>query len=429
MRELFFSIIIPVFNNQKYLKKCLSSVLNQKFKNYEILIIDDHSSDNSKKICKDFLIKNKNIVRLISNHKNLGVGKSRNIGLRNSKGRYIIFLDSDDYLMDQGLINLKRTIEKKNFPDVILNHISQNKEPKNNLFFLKNFQNKKINKNNFLKTITKNKLLINECWRLTISKELIDKKNLSFKSIQIAEDASFIFKVLIKMNNIAVNKNKFLFHRSRLNSLKFSIGIAPAFAYLSVLSELLNYKKKYLKDKTVSNYLKLKMSYILSNVNIYLNLLKDNEVPKLAKKIRKIYNKTNLKGYISAQYKSTKGIGNKIKSNIISSEKKVIHRIDGKLKKGESIILYGAGIITLSVLKILKKQKYNIRYILDDDPIWKGRKLSKIRVNEAIYLKNKKIIKNNLFVICNISSNVLNKIKNKLLKLNIKKDKIVCFDL
>ena len=119
----------------------------------------------------------------------------------------------------------------------------------------------------------------------------------------------------------------------------------------------------------------------------------------------------------------------KIKSNILSSEKKVIHRIDGKLKKGESIILYGAGIITLSVLKILKKQKYNIRLILDDDPIWKGRKLSKIRVNEAIYLKNKKIIKNNLFVICNISSNVLNKIKNKLLKLNIKKDKIVCFDL
>ena len=78
--------------------------------------------------------------------------------------------------MDQGLINLKRTIEKKNFPDVILNHISQNKEPKNNLFFLKNFQNKKINKNNFLEVITKNKLLINECWRLTISKELIDKK-------------------------------------------------------------------------------------------------------------------------------------------------------------------------------------------------------------------------------------------------------------
>jgi len=76
MRELFFSIIIPVFNSQKYLKKCLSSVLNQKFKNYEILIIDDHSSDNSKKICKDFLIKNKNIVRLISNPKNLGVGKS-----------------------------------------------------------------------------------------------------------------------------------------------------------------------------------------------------------------------------------------------------------------------------------------------------------------------------------------------------------------
>ena len=80
-------------------------------------------------------------------------------------------------------------------------------------------------------------------------------------------------------------------------------------------------------------------------------------------------------------------------------------------------------------MKILKKQKYKIKLILDDDPLWKGKKLSKIKVNQAINLKNNEIIKNNLFVICNISSNVLNKIKKKLLKLNIKKDKIVCFDL
>ena len=80
-------------------------------------------------------------------------------------------------------------------------------------------------------------------------------------------------------------------------------------------------------------------------------------------------------------------------------------------------------------MKILKKQKYKIKLILDDDPLWKGKKLSKIKVNQAINLKNNEIIKNNLFVICNISSNVLNKIKKKLLKLNIKKDKIICFDL
>ena len=135
MSELFFSIIIPVFNSQKYLKKCLSSVIDQKFDSYEILLIDDHSSDNSKRICKDFLIKNKNIIRFISNQKNLGVGKSRNLGLRISKGKYIIFLDSDDYLMDKSLINLKKNIERNNFPDVVINHISQNRNPKNNNFF------------------------------------------------------------------------------------------------------------------------------------------------------------------------------------------------------------------------------------------------------------------------------------------------------
>ena len=429
MSELFFSIIIPVFNSQKYLKKCLSSVIDQKFDSYEILLIDDHSSDNSKRICKDFLIKNKNIIRFISNQKNLGVGKSRNLGLRISKGKYIIFLDSDDYLMDKSLINLKKNIERNNFPDVAINHISQNRNPKNNNFFFKNFPKSKIKKNNFLKIITKNKLLINECWRLTISKKLINEKNIRFESIQIAEDASFIFKVLIKMSNIIINKNKFLFHRSRLNSLKYSIGIGPAFAYLYVLNEILKYKKTYLKEETIQKYLKFKMSYIISSINIYLNLLKSDEISKLTKKFKNIYQKSSFNNYINLDYKVDNSLSDMIKSNIQHTERKVLDRIDEKFKSGESIILYGAGVLTLSILKILKKQKYKIKLILDDDPLWKGKKLSKIKVNQAINLKNNEIIKNNLFVICNISSNVLNKIKKKLLKLNIKKDKIVCFDL
>ena len=74
-------------------------------------------------------------------------------------------------------------------------------------------------------------------------------------------------------------------------------------------------------------------------------------------------------------------------------------------------------------------QAHDFEFPRGESPFLVGKKLSKIKVNQAINLKNNKIIKNNLFVICNISSNVLNKIKKKLLKLNIKKDKIVCFDL
>lgn len=231
------------------------------------------------------------------------------------------------------------------------------------------------------------------------------------------------------MSNIIINKNKFLFHRSRLNSLKYSIGIGPAFAYLYVLNEILKYKKTYLKEETIQKYLKFKMSYIISSINIYLNLLKSDEVSKLTKKFKNIYQKSIFNNYINLDYKVDNSLSDMIKSNIQHTERKVLDRINEKFKSGESIILYGAGILTLSILKILKKQKYKIKLILDDDPLWKGKKLSKIKVNQAINLKNNEIIKNNLFVICNISSNVLNKIKKKLLKLNIKKDKIVCFDL
>lgn len=96
-----FSIIVPVYNVEKYIDKCLASILRQTFKNFECIIIDDCSPDNSNAII-DKYVKLDQRFKVI-HQKNMGVSVARNTGLDIAKGDYIIFVDSDDYIADDYL--------------------------------------------------------------------------------------------------------------------------------------------------------------------------------------------------------------------------------------------------------------------------------------------------------------------------------------
>ncbi len=94
-----FSIIIPVYNVERYLKDCIQSVLKQKYKDYEIILVDDGSSDNSSQICDNYVNSYKNIH--VIHQENQGLSAARNRGITLAKGEYIIFLDSDDVIADE----------------------------------------------------------------------------------------------------------------------------------------------------------------------------------------------------------------------------------------------------------------------------------------------------------------------------------------
>ena len=97
METDMISIIIPVYNTAKYVGKCIESVINQSYKNLEIIIIDDASTDGSYDICKDYADTDRRI-KIIHNENNIGLSGSRNVGIDISKGKYIAFVDSDDYI-------------------------------------------------------------------------------------------------------------------------------------------------------------------------------------------------------------------------------------------------------------------------------------------------------------------------------------------
>lgn len=116
------SVIIPVYNTEKYVKKCIQSVCAQSFSNIEIIVINDGSTDTSKAICEGFLDDER--VKLI-NQKNQGQGKARNVGIETASGQYLLFLDSDDYLekdcveiLYNGIINSNSDISIVDYYDI-----------------------------------------------------------------------------------------------------------------------------------------------------------------------------------------------------------------------------------------------------------------------------------------------------------------------
>ena len=90
------SVIIPVYNVEQYLSKCLDSVVNQTYKNLEVILVDDGSTDNSGKICDEFALKDNRII--VIHKSNGGLSSARNEGLKFAKGQYVGFVDSDDYI-------------------------------------------------------------------------------------------------------------------------------------------------------------------------------------------------------------------------------------------------------------------------------------------------------------------------------------------
>ena len=103
MMRALVSVIVPIYNREKYLSRCIDSILNQTYKNIEIILINDGSTDRTKEICDEYKRKDSRIrVYHIENH---GVSYARNLGIKNSNGKYIQFVDSDDYI-DEKMIEI-----------------------------------------------------------------------------------------------------------------------------------------------------------------------------------------------------------------------------------------------------------------------------------------------------------------------------------
>lgn len=177
------SIIVPIYNVENYLSKCIDSILDQSFGDYEIILVNDGSTDNSGNIINKYHKKDK---RIIAVHKeNRGVSQSRNIGIKYSKGQYILFLDPDDWLEKNALDLLNSIIDKKEYDIVqfkyIINDINSNK-------VMINIDNSIFDNDNLLNMTLVGKNIFS-VWSKLIKREFILKNNIYFnEDISYGED-------------------------------------------------------------------------------------------------------------------------------------------------------------------------------------------------------------------------------------------------
>lgn len=181
------SAIIPVYNSEKYLDRCLESLINQTLKDIEIILINDGSKDNSLLICKKYAKCDKRIILI--NKENEGVSIARNKGLEIATGEYITYLDSDDYLELNAFEEMYNIAINTNADIVLFNHYNGNSSI-NNVKFPKN----KLLKGNELTQILKNAntdFFIPYCWR-NIFKNTDKQKQIKFKvNLKFGEDSLY----------------------------------------------------------------------------------------------------------------------------------------------------------------------------------------------------------------------------------------------
>lgn len=211
------SIIVPVFNVENYLSTCLSSILKQTFSDFEVILVDDGSTDCSGEICDDWVLKDKRIK--VIHKQNGGLSSARNVGLDIAKGDFISFIDSDDYIAPDLLAKLKSAFEAK--PDVdisvcVMDCVTEKSSAKYQKRFLRYRHSGVIPSFNFLTLIFKHKVDNAVCNKLYKRSVIGD---IRFEEGKINEDILFNIAVLMQAKNIFYLSESLYYYRIRIGSI------------------------------------------------------------------------------------------------------------------------------------------------------------------------------------------------------------------
>lgn len=279
------SIIVPIYNVEKYLKKCIDSILEQTYSNIEVILVDDGSPDNCGKICDEY---KKNDNRIIVIHKsNGGLSDARNVGISVATGDYIAFIDSDDYV-DNNYISYLYNLLVLNNSDISIvmpyivdeNYIIKNKTRKEKIY---NYNNVEA-----LKIMLYQKKFETSAWGKLFKVDVI--KNIEFPKGKIYEDLGTIYKYILNANKITFSTKKSYYYLQRSDSIMRGVYKSNDLDYVSnaklLFDEMINIGDLDLIKAAKSRYLS-------ANFSVLLKLKKRDKIvrKKLLDNIKK-YEKT-----------------------------------------------------------------------------------------------------------------------------------------
>ncbi|MEK6715275.1 MAG: glycosyltransferase family 2 protein [Candidatus Omnitrophota bacterium] len=302
------SIIVPTYNCAKYINEAIESILNQSFKDYEIIVVDDGSTDNTKDALSPYI--EKGLIKYIY-QENQGPGAARNTGINQAQGKYICFLDSDDVLLENSLLKRVDFLEKYSNLDMLFtDYICENANSRNARLKSLNFMNKLNNsieyKDNGCLIFNSNfyndylKFTIWPIWTGTVmlKKNIINDIGMFRTDISIAEDVDFWIRIIRKYKVGFINEALSCYKTMQSNLTKnYEQYIAKgAQLRIAILNDELKNNKmkqidsvtiKIIKNKIFLDYLELGRHY-LRNLkikqarNAFLDSIRYRQLPSVA---------------------------------------------------------------------------------------------------------------------------------------------------
>lgn len=192
---MLVSIIVPIYNSEKYLKRCLESIVNQTYKDLELILVNDGSTDSSLNICHEYANKDKRII--VINKENEGVSIARNCGLDKASGEKICFIDSDDYIESNMIEKMIKVFDNNNEIDMVISgYLKCNKKIRK---ISVTEEEKRIEKEDITQFVVDScfKSFINSPFAKLISRKIIKENNLYFEEgVSMGEDLIFNLEVL-----------------------------------------------------------------------------------------------------------------------------------------------------------------------------------------------------------------------------------------
>lgn len=325
------SIIIPVYNVEKYIKKCVESVVNQSYSNLEVIIVNDGTKDDSITKINEIIEKDNRIILL--EKENGGLSSARNYGLDYATGKYIAFLDSDDYIDENMIKKMVNKLESENLDFVEINYY---------YLYEENNTKKKApllmydNKNEFLakgRVNVSNKLY---------KKEIIDKSNLRFQNGVYYEDIGFTNKYVLNSKNIGYINYEGYYYLQRSNSIIGSKNPKGKLDIIDVFEDLI----KYYKDNNLYNKYHSELEYLVSRIILGSSF----------KRIIDIEDKDIRLEYIEKTYKFLKLNFPDYKNNIYLNKKSTLS--SSKLRLKENLKNYILKRLNIKLLKFIAKIKF-----------------------------------------------------------------------
>lgn len=313
---MFLSIIVPVYNVEKYLSKCIDSIVNQNFEFFEILLINDGSTDSSDKICDKYAILDDRIK--VIHQENLGLSEARNTGIYYAKGMYLWFVDGDDWIAENA-VNTLYEVSKTSDYDLISFSFTEYYDDQGTFSNPKNVQ--EINAKSGIDFINQSKFFFTSACVTIYRNEFLKRHKFSFKKNQIHEDDYFNLLCFGKVKNIVKIPVSLYFYRRRFNSLTTDISIKAI-------------------EKRIVSYVSL--------INLCVDI---DDLDSVFLKSKSNEYKINLLNLLDVYTSKSKSLQNKIY---------MIRYVKKNVKK----IIVSKNDYAFSIISYLKKRSFNFSWIL-----------------------------------------------------------------